>query len=70
MSASEVALYDDMTDRCKILFIGYPNYAYQNNAVELIVHEPEEIESLMNSHKLNNIINNKNINNELLKAGA
>lgn len=46
MSGSEKALYKEMTDRCSMLFLNIPHYCYQNNAKEIIIHEPGEIEIL------------------------
>lgn len=43
MGAAESSAYEEMTDRCKTLFMGYPNYAYQNNAQEFVLVEPDEI---------------------------
>ena len=43
MGAGERSMYDEMTDRCKVLFMGYPNYAYQNNPQEIVLIGPDEI---------------------------
>ena len=47
MSASERAFYKSFTDRAKLLFNHCPHYEYQNNAREIVIHEPEEIDSLI-----------------------
>jgi len=43
MGTAESSAYEEMTDRCKVLFMNYPNYAYQNNAQEIVLVEPDEI---------------------------
>ena len=52
MSEGERSLYSSMTSRCHQLFEGFANYAYQNNAQEIVIHDPEEIEGLKRSIKL------------------
>ena len=46
MSEGERSLYSQMTPRCRKLFEGFPNYTYQNNAQEILIHEPIELPQL------------------------
>ena len=67
MSECERSLYNDMPLRCKNLFEGYPHYAFQNNAQEVVIHQPEEIEALMDQYYKNNNINNSIIYNKSIQ---